>query len=351
MFLRPSRVLHLRKEVYQRDIDGSIRIELLDQLLGSNDIDIINGAFIANNNEKIATTNFEICPTGVGQSISEVAYKALSGNSGEQLKAALLSNKQCLIPGAAPPAQSAPITPPVNGTPPVAVSPSPFQMGSNDCFLNLAHLSTLKFLTIDANVTIKSLPPSIKELQLKNTFIKVTDLSYLSSLENLLFFLTEVDPSVPGVLDGAIPLPESIFKLNLRQLPRNIQFQLPNLQELTLTMFIPTNITIKNFPSLKIIKLIQPQKESLSNSSLGGRSSFQLKFIHIFEQHLRLLKDYAFNDAMFPLSRKPSDLSKSKSEMYKGEKLEFFPVLQPYTIHTQTICSANISTKVIPCPN
>ncbi|KAL0214279.1 hypothetical protein P9112_006463 [Eukaryota sp. TZLM1-RC] len=132
--------------------------------------------------------------------------------------------------------------------------------------LNLAHLSNLKCLELDCDIHIEQLPPSLVKLVLNELNIEVIDLSYLTSLKELVLF-GYISQSIS---EAQIPLPRSIVRLIIwLNDPVKIEIQLPNLKEFIIHEVIPTNITERNFPSLKFIQLIKANKHSLSMSPLS----------------------------------------------------------------------------------
>ncbi|KAL0226217.1 hypothetical protein P9112_013541 [Eukaryota sp. TZLM1-RC] len=142
---------------------------------------------------------------------------------------------------------------------------------SRSCKLNLVHFSNLKCLELACSFTIQQLPTSLVKLVLKNIYINVTDLSYLTSLKELVVCSDLRSDGVSyQMLEGQIPLPQSIVKLEveLQLQSSSTKIQLANLKELVIHV-VPTNITEQNFPSLKFIQLIRFDRNSLSNSPLS----------------------------------------------------------------------------------
>ncbi|KAL0208034.1 hypothetical protein P9112_010621 [Eukaryota sp. TZLM1-RC] len=142
--------------------------------------------------------------------------------------------------------------------------------------LNLTHLSNLKCLELNCSINVEQLPPSLVKLVLKDR-IEVTDLSYLTSLKELVLFDGFVFDGFafggsfisPRILEAQIPLPLSIARLEVwLEEPINIKVNSRSIKELIIHEAIHTNITEHNFPSLKFIQLLGPE-HNLSNSSLS----------------------------------------------------------------------------------
>ncbi|KAL0207867.1 hypothetical protein P9112_010454 [Eukaryota sp. TZLM1-RC] len=132
--------------------------------------------------------------------------------------------------------------------------------------INLAHLSLLKCLELDYRFNVEQLPTSLVKLVLIHDIIEVTDLSYLTSLKELVVISRCVSRAI---LEGQIPIPQSIVRVEAELFSSvNVEIQLPNLKELVIHWSLPTNITEQNFPFLKFLQLIKPDKESLANSEL-----------------------------------------------------------------------------------
>ncbi|KAL0207985.1 hypothetical protein P9112_010572 [Eukaryota sp. TZLM1-RC] len=132
--------------------------------------------------------------------------------------------------------------------------------------INLEHLSKLQCLELDCTVTIQKLPTSLAKLVLKHQRIVVTDLSYLTSLKELLVLSRRLSKNV---LKGEVALSNSIVTLEVCfHVHVNIQMQLTRVKELVIDL-VPTNITGQNFPSLQFIQLRGFDKDSLSNSPLS----------------------------------------------------------------------------------
>ncbi|KAL0207865.1 hypothetical protein P9112_010452 [Eukaryota sp. TZLM1-RC] len=130
--------------------------------------------------------------------------------------------------------------------------------------VNLAHSSIIKYLELDYGIYVQQLPTSLVKLVFKAKALNVTDLSYLTSLKELVLLCF---PISLRFFRGQIPLPQSIVRLEALS-PDNVEIQLPNLKELVIHSSVPTNITEQNFPFLKFIQLIKPDKQSLANSEL-----------------------------------------------------------------------------------
>ncbi|KAL0207996.1 hypothetical protein P9112_010583 [Eukaryota sp. TZLM1-RC] len=131
---------------------------------------------------------------------------------------------------------------------------------------NLTHLSNLKCLELHCEFCIGQLPTSLVKLVLKHKDIGVADLSYFTSLKELVVMPRTLSERI---LKGRVSLPYSIIKLEIDVGPVDIQIQLPNLKELIIHSHLPTNITEQNFPSLKFIQLISPDMDILSKSYLS----------------------------------------------------------------------------------
>ncbi|KAL0214743.1 hypothetical protein P9112_006927 [Eukaryota sp. TZLM1-RC] len=132
--------------------------------------------------------------------------------------------------------------------------------------LNSANFASLKHLELNYPFEVEQLPTSLVKLVLIGYF-DVVDLSYLTSLQQLVLhgFI-----SAESFVEGLIPAPEDIIKLEL--LLWNIvsfEIKLPYLKELVINCKIPSNISEQNFPSLKFIQLIRPDDNSLSDSTLS----------------------------------------------------------------------------------
>ncbi|KAL0205040.1 hypothetical protein P9112_000347 [Eukaryota sp. TZLM1-RC] len=144
------------------------------------------------------------------------------------------------------------------------------QLGSllvSDLSLNLAHLLQLKSAEIHCKININQLPTSLVKLVLKHDGIQVDDLSYLTSLKELV--VTGFDNS-EGVLEEEIPLPQSIIRLEVYLLMSiYVEIQLPKLRELIIHFSVPANITEQSFPDLKFIQSHILFQDSLQNSSLS----------------------------------------------------------------------------------
>ncbi|KAL0205391.1 hypothetical protein P9112_000698 [Eukaryota sp. TZLM1-RC] len=139
--------------------------------------------------------------------------------------------------------------------------------GSGARSLNFAHLSNLKCLELSCPFNIEQLPTSLVKLVISYFFMKVTDFSYLASLQVMEIMDLWVSEKIPK---GELPLPQCIVRLELHiTSPIHFKVQLPNLKELVFESGVPGNITEQNFPSLKFVKLIRPDEDSLSNSTLS----------------------------------------------------------------------------------
>ncbi|KAL0209975.1 hypothetical protein P9112_010059 [Eukaryota sp. TZLM1-RC] len=135
--------------------------------------------------------------------------------------------------------------------------------------LNFAHLSNLKYLELSYLFNVEQLPTSLVKLVFKHGNIRVTDLSYLTSLKELVVIYDVISQRI---LEGKIPLPQSIVRLESCCFGLfntvNIKIQLPNLEELVIHDAVPANITEQNFLSLKFIQFIKSNEYSLPNSPL-----------------------------------------------------------------------------------
>ncbi|KAL0213847.1 hypothetical protein P9112_006031 [Eukaryota sp. TZLM1-RC] len=136
--------------------------------------------------------------------------------------------------------------------------------------LNLAHLTNLKCLELNCSFIIETLPTSLVKLVFDSCGTRVDDLSYLTSLEELVVYARYLASFESILLEGLLALPQTIVRLEV-ELHKigNIEIQLPNLKELLIHGMVPTNITEQNFPSLKFIQLIQPDEDSLSDCTLS----------------------------------------------------------------------------------
>ncbi|KAL0209785.1 hypothetical protein P9112_009869 [Eukaryota sp. TZLM1-RC] len=134
--------------------------------------------------------------------------------------------------------------------------------------INLPQLSTLKCLELNAPFVIEQLPTSLVKLVLKD-HIEVSDLSYLTSLNELVMNSFHCFRLSQRLLEGEIPLPQSIVRLKLELSGRkSVNIQLPNLKKMVIHYGVPSNITEQNFPSLVFIDLIGADDFSLSDSPL-----------------------------------------------------------------------------------
>ncbi|KAL0227043.1 hypothetical protein P9112_014367 [Eukaryota sp. TZLM1-RC] len=120
--------------------------------------------------------------------------------------------------------------------------------------LNLAQLSNLKCLELDYNFDIEQLPTSLVKLVLSDYGIKVTDLSYLTSLKELVL---QVEDFAEFIITGQVTLPQSLVRLAVsfdKFLP--LEIKLPNLKELIIEGIVFTNITEQTCPQLNFIQLM-----------------------------------------------------------------------------------------------
>ncbi|KAL0210047.1 hypothetical protein P9112_010131 [Eukaryota sp. TZLM1-RC] len=131
--------------------------------------------------------------------------------------------------------------------------------------VNLAHLLNLSRLELDSPFNIQQLPTSLVKLEL-NGGIGVTDLSHLTSLKELVVMS---DCLSLRILEGQIPLPQSIARLKVLCQTCNIEVKLPKLQYLVIHKEVPSNITEENFPSLRFVHWIGTDEHGLSGSSLS----------------------------------------------------------------------------------
>ncbi|KAL0213863.1 hypothetical protein P9112_006047 [Eukaryota sp. TZLM1-RC] len=137
---------------------------------------------------------------------------------------------------------------------------------------DLSYLESLQELVMVCPFEIAqgTLPTSLVKLALEDDFIQVTDLSYLESLKELVVTCNSISSQI---LEGQIPLSQSIVRLENSLFPftkpPNVEIQLLNVNELIIRLHVPTNITEQNFPSLKFVHLINPDEDSLSDSTLS----------------------------------------------------------------------------------
>ncbi|KAL0210087.1 hypothetical protein P9112_010171 [Eukaryota sp. TZLM1-RC] len=143
--------------------------------------------------------------------------------------------------------------------------------------INLAHLSNLKCLELDYPFEIDQLPTSLVKLVLKHRDIEVADLSNLTSLKELVVLTDSFSSSISKeriVLSQSIATFEVHIPTKLRYMPHlgdsiYIGTQLLNMKELIIHKGVPADITEQNFPSLRLIQLIGPDRDSLSDSFLS----------------------------------------------------------------------------------
>ncbi|KAL0206909.1 hypothetical protein P9112_012620 [Eukaryota sp. TZLM1-RC] len=160
--------------------------------------------------------------------------------------------------------------------------------------LNLAHLLHLLALELTFPMIINRLPTSLVKLVIRHDDIVFADLSYLTSLKELLLLSLDLPERISV---GQVPLPDSIVRLELWPFDDDIQIKLPNLKELKLHGMVPTNITEQNFPSLKFIQLITPAESMLVYSPLYPTKLANQGFIKSVE----LVKnDYLSELSCFP---------------------------------------------------
>ncbi|KAL0208480.1 hypothetical protein P9112_011067 [Eukaryota sp. TZLM1-RC] len=161
--------------------------------------------------------------------------------------------------------------------------------------LNLAHLSNLKCLELDYPFVIKGLPTTLVKLMLKHHDIEFTDLSYLTSLQDLVVLAR---PISERVTKAEFSLPRSIICLEISSLIFvNVELRLPKLKELKIRDSVPTNITEQNYPSLKFVQLITPKIRCLPDSSLFPTKPISQGFL----KSVKLIKnDYLVELSCFP---------------------------------------------------
>ncbi|KAL0210042.1 hypothetical protein P9112_010126 [Eukaryota sp. TZLM1-RC] len=138
-------------------------------------------------------------------------------------------------------------------------------LGGTWFYLNFAHLSSLRCLELSCPFNVPQLPTSLVKLVLKHRIIRVTDLSYLTLLKELVVMNSDISKRI---LNGQLPLPQSIVRLEVEHwITANIRLDM--LEEFVIHGMVPTNITEQNFPSLKSILLLEYSKHSLANSPLS----------------------------------------------------------------------------------
>ncbi|KAL0207882.1 hypothetical protein P9112_010469 [Eukaryota sp. TZLM1-RC] len=135
--------------------------------------------------------------------------------------------------------------------------------GSN-LSINLTHLSKLKCLELNYSLNIQQLPTSLVKLVLKHNYVQVINLSYLTSLKELIVSSPEISERI---LKNQIHVPQSIIRLSVKLYSTvNVEIQLLNLKEFTIYNQVPANITEQNFPYLEYIQLIRPREDCLLKS-------------------------------------------------------------------------------------
>ncbi|KAL0211266.1 hypothetical protein P9112_009564 [Eukaryota sp. TZLM1-RC] len=166
----------------------------------------------------------------------------------------------------------------------------------NDCMIsvNLAPLSNLKCLEVDYDLHITQLPTSLVKLVLRDYSTHVNDLSYLTSLKELVVLSRDISEDI---VKRKTSLPQSIVRLEVDLSDVNIELQLPNLRELVIYGETGANVTEQNFPSLKFIKLITTHKENLFAFPLSPAPFLNQRSI----QSVNLIK----NDCLVELSSFP----------------------------------------------
>ncbi|KAL0226006.1 hypothetical protein P9112_013330 [Eukaryota sp. TZLM1-RC] len=133
--------------------------------------------------------------------------------------------------------------------------------------LNIPQLSKLKCLELTNAFEIEPLPTSLVKLVLGPDYIEVSDLSYLTSLIELVALYDAISYNI---FASQIALSQTIFRFEFQlDDPADNEIQLFNLKELLIHGYVPGNITEQNFPSLKFIQVIAPDEDSLSGSTLS----------------------------------------------------------------------------------
>ncbi|KAL0216141.1 hypothetical protein P9112_008325 [Eukaryota sp. TZLM1-RC] len=134
---------------------------------------------------------------------------------------------------------------------------------------NLFQLSHLRYFELDCNLGLKleQLPTSLVKLLLNRGHVDVDDLSYLTSLQELVVFSFGLSERI---LKGQISLPQSIGRLEVEMnIAIDVRVQLPNLKEFIIHNAVPPHLFDQQFPTLKFIHLVKFLKDNLSTSVLS----------------------------------------------------------------------------------
>ncbi|KAL0213781.1 hypothetical protein P9112_005965 [Eukaryota sp. TZLM1-RC] len=161
--------------------------------------------------------------------------------------------------------------------------------------LDVAHLSNLHTLELNCPFVAQQLPTSLVKISLNHCHFWVNDLSYLTSLKELVVLSCDISDQI---LEGKLALPPSLISLAILS-PVNIQVSFPRLKELVIRdLYNELNgATEQNFPCLKFIQLIKPEKHCLLGSPLAPT-----KFInHGLIKSIKLFKnEYLVELSCFP---------------------------------------------------
>ncbi|KAL0213837.1 hypothetical protein P9112_006021 [Eukaryota sp. TZLM1-RC] len=161
--------------------------------------------------------------------------------------------------------------------------------------VDFVSLSKLKWLEIDFPIDVEQLPTSLVKLVLNHYDIELADLSNLTTLKELVITKYNVSQMI---LSGAIPLPQSIVRLEVHLGdPVLIEIQLANLEELIVKFHVPNKISEQKFPSLKFIQLIGPDEDMMLDSTLSPTSLIKQGLI----KSVKLIKnEYLVELSCFP---------------------------------------------------
>ncbi|KAL0214180.1 hypothetical protein P9112_006364 [Eukaryota sp. TZLM1-RC] len=133
--------------------------------------------------------------------------------------------------------------------------------------LNLSNFSNLRCVDV-YRFKILQLPTSLVKLVLTDVDLQDADLSYLTSLKELLVLSSSQNCTISKrVCEGQLAVSPSIVRLEFNFLfDVTIQVCFPKLTELIIHGNVPNNITKQNFPSLNFVQLKKVIKEKQSRA-------------------------------------------------------------------------------------